>query len=201
MKSRYFVSFLFLSIILSSCNNGEIKNLNEKIDSLTKANTELQKEVNGYKLSPAKLLADTKQSYADKAYYKVKENLNLLKQYHPESPELEAVQKIQDQVTKDLETARKMAEEKAERAEAERKAKMAPIERIMDKYGCNEDIAKLIMNKQVRRGMTSEQCRAAWGRPRDINRTTGSYGVHEQWVYGGHNYLYFEDGILTTIQN
>ena len=96
---------------------------------------------------------------------------------------------------------KRAAEEEAARAEAERKAQMAPIERIMEKYGCDEDIATLIMKKRVRRGMTAEQCRAAWGRPQDINRTSGSYGVHEQWVYGGHNYLYFEDGILTTIQN
>jgi len=33
-----------------------------------------------------------------------------------------------------------------------------------------------------------------------INRTTGSYGTHEQWVYGG-SYLYFQNGVLTTIQN
>jgi hypothetical protein len=56
---------------------------------------------------------------------------------------------------------------------------------------------------RVHIGMTREQAIAAWGRPRDINRTTHSFGVHEQWVYGeyGSGYLYFEDGVLTTIQN
>lgn len=198
----------FLSVVLSSCNNGEIKTLNEKVDSLTNANTELQKtnielqkELDGYKHSPAKVLADIKQNYADKEYSKIDANLNILKLYHPESSEFETAKKIQDQALKDQEAARKKAKAEAARAEAERKAKMAPIERIMEKYGCDEDIATLIMKKQVRRGMTTEQCRAAWGRPRDINRTTGSYGVHEQWVYDGYNYLYFEDGILTTIQN
>ena len=43
----------------------------------------------------------------------------------------------------------------------------------------------------------------------DINKTVGSWGVHEQWVYGSSmegggympsHYLYFEDGILTTYQ-
>jgi SOS-response transcriptional repressor LexA len=33
-----------------------------------------------------------------------------------------------------------------------------------------------------------------------VNRTTFARGVHEQWVYDG-GYLYFEDGVLTTIQN
>ena len=201
MKRKHLVSFLLLSAIMSSCNNGEIKTLNKKVDSLTMANIQLQKELDGYKHSPAKVLADIKQNYSDKEYSKIEYNLNLLKQYHPESSEFEAAKKIQEQVLKDQEAARKKAEAEAARAEAERKAQMAPIERIMEKYGCDEDIATLIMKKRVRRGMTAEQCRAAWGRPQDINRTSGSYGVHEQWVYGGHNYLYFEDGILTTIQN
>lgn len=43
-------------------------------------------------------------------------------------------------------------------------------------------------------------CIESWGEPLDINTTTGSYGTHEQWVYGT-SYLYFENGILTTIQN
>lgn len=50
-------------------------------------------------------------------------------------------------------------------------------------------------------GMTSERVLlSSWGRPEKVNRTTYSQGVHEQWVYSG-GYLYFEDGILTAIQN
>jgi len=54
----------------------------------------------------------------------------------------------------------------------------------------------------VRIGMTKQDVLGSnWGKPNHINKTTRSYGVHEQWVYSGNNYLYFEDGILTTIQN
>lgn len=50
-------------------------------------------------------------------------------------------------------------------------------------------------------GMTSERAKLSnWGHPERVNRTISAGGVHEQWVYG-HNYLYFEDGILTAIQN
>ena len=49
--------------------------------------------------------------------------------------------------------------------------------------------------------MTKNDCRLSWGKPENINKTSGNYGVHEQWVYGNHSYLYFENGILTTIQN
>lgn len=36
--------------------------------------------------------------------------------------------------------------------------------------------------------------------PKDINKTTTQYSVREQYCYSSKNYLYFEDGILTTIQ-
>lgn len=59
---------------------------------------------------------------------------------------------------------------------------------------------EMIAKGKVHIGMTKEQAIAAWGNPGDINKTTSSFGVHEQWVYGS-SYLYFEDGILTTVQN
>lgn len=69
---------------------------------------------------------------------------------------------------------------------------------ILKKFGATK--GKLILQSKVRLGFTSEMCRYSWGNPSDINKTTGSYGVHEQWVYED-SYLYFENGILTTIQN
>lgn len=50
-------------------------------------------------------------------------------------------------------------------------------------------------------GMTADDVRASsWGRPEKVNRSTYKFGVREQWVYPG-GYLYFEDGVLTSIQN
>lgn len=50
-------------------------------------------------------------------------------------------------------------------------------------------------------GMTEAQVLGSnWGRPQSINTTITAGGRHEQWVYGGFNYLYFKDGILTSIQ-
>lgn len=51
-------------------------------------------------------------------------------------------------------------------------------------------------------GMSQEEVIASsWGKPHSVHRTTSSFGTHEQWVYGSRNYLYFENGVLTTIQN
>jgi len=63
--------------------------------------------------------------------------------------------------------------------------------------------ARLSKLPGVRVGMTADQVltQSSWGRPNSVNRTTTQYGTHEQWVYGGSNYLYFDNGKLTAIQN
>lgn len=57
-----------------------------------------------------------------------------------------------------------------------------------------------IKTRRIQIGMTPCMAVAAWGRPDDINRSVGSFGVHEQWVYPA-NYLYFRDGVLTSFQD
>ena len=49
-------------------------------------------------------------------------------------------------------------------------------------------------------GMTKDQCIESWGHPTRINRTTTASRVSEQWVYS-RRYLYFENGVLVTIQD
>jgi hypothetical protein len=61
-------------------------------------------------------------------------------------------------------------------------------------------ITNAVINKDIILGMTKEQVIASWYRPNDINRSVGSWGVHEQWIYN-NTYLYFEDGILTSFQD
>lgn len=50
-------------------------------------------------------------------------------------------------------------------------------------------------------GMTSSEVKnSTWGSPDKINKTTTTYGVSEQWVYGSGKYIYLENGIVTAIQ-
>jgi hypothetical protein len=61
---------------------------------------------------------------------------------------------------------------------------------------------KAIANQKVFVGMTMEEARLSWGEPNRVNRTIVAGHAHEQWVYGdAHNYLYFENGRLTSAQN
>lgn len=70
---------------------------------------------------------------------------------------------------------------------------------LIKKYGISN--AKKILEGIVVTGWTKQMCLESWGEPKDINTTSGSFGVHEQWVYDYNRYLYFENGKLTTIQN
>jgi len=65
-------------------------------------------------------------------------------------------------------------------------------------YG--DEIGKKLLGGDYWIGMTKEMARISLGNPNEINRTVGSWGVHEQWVYSSL-YLYFEDGKLTSYQN
>lgn len=51
-------------------------------------------------------------------------------------------------------------------------------------------------------GMTKEQVlnNTNWGKPKYVNTTINAYGTREQWVYETYQYLYFNNGKLTSIQ-
>lgn len=95
--------------------------------------------------------------------------------------------------------------EKIARALQVEKNKIALAERLKaEKEQAAADKADRAFRKKqgVRIGMTQQQvAESSWGRPQQINSTTYTFGVHEQWVYPGNQYLYFENGKLTTIQN
>lgn len=75
----------------------------------------------------------------------------------------------------------------------------AEDEKVLKKTAAAERSLK--KSKGVSIGMSQDDVVASsWGKPRTINRTTTANGTREQWVYDG-GYLYFQDGVLRTIQN
>lgn len=51
-------------------------------------------------------------------------------------------------------------------------------------------------------GMTeTEVIQTSWGLPEEKNRTETANGISEQWVYSDNRYVYFEDGVVTAIQD
>jgi hypothetical protein len=107
-----------------------------------------------------------------------------------------------DSVAKIEDERRRISEQqKRNRQIAEQKAREEQRKRDnITKYGVR--YGALINEGRVAIGMTKEMCVQAWGKPRDINRTIREGLTEEQWVYGFiDRYLYFENGILVTIQD
>ncbi len=62
-----------------------------------------------------------------------------------------------------------------------------------------DDDNKFLTDPQI--GMTKEEVKnSLWGTPKDINKTTTVNGTSEQWVYDNYKYVYFDDDIVTSIQ-
>lgn len=65
--------------------------------------------------------------------------------------------------------------------------------------------AEWAARKEPKIGMTkAEAYKSSWGYPDKENVTKSDHGTSEQWVYrrgSNSQYLYFKDGILTTIQD
>lgn len=99
---------------------------------------------------------------------------------------------------------KKNEKSKLEQLNYERQSKLEEKEssemekKYIKKYGA--ETYKKLKNKYYWIGMTKEMATIALGIPETVNRTVGSWGVHEQWVY--HKlYLYFENGKLSSYQN
>jgi hypothetical protein len=69
---------------------------------------------------------------------------------------------------------------------------------LIKKYG--EVNGSKIYQQKIWIGMTRQMLLESWGKPDDINRTVGGFGVHEQFVYGD-KYVYVEDGEVTSWQD
>ena len=79
-------------------------------------------------------------------------------------------------------------------------AQAVRIEEQQERASRQKELARR-KSEGVRIGMSQEEVlQSSWGRPERVNRSVYSFGTHEQWVYGSGNYLYFEDGKLTSMQ-
>ncbi|MBU8573790.1 hypothetical protein [Bacillus pumilus] len=71
----------------------------------------------------------------------------------------------------------------------------------IEEYERKKQIEDTTLNPQsVSIGMTEDDVLLnGWGRPTKVNTNVTKNRILKQWVYKGNKYLYFEDGILTSI--
>lgn len=112
-------------------------------------------------------------------------------------------QAIQDSTKEDLAAKEAAQEDAARKAEADEKWLNTDAGRLCVEHPLwTHKVCDAIVAKQIYIGMTAEQVKASWHEPYKINKTTYPNHTTEQWVMyeGEDEYLYFEDGILRTIQ-
>ncbi len=112
---------------------------------------------------------------------------------------------LEDNWRKEISRERAIAAQKEAIAAQKKDKRKADIQAkrksdLIKLYGTTTGLK--IYGGEIWLGMTDKMARDSWGSPDDINRSVGSYGVHEQWVYGKYDtYVYFENGVLTSWQD
>lgn len=121
-----------------------------------------------------------------------------------------ARQEAEEQAQEQAKQERIAKEEEKAKALAERQARLAEQQARLAKEKAEKERAQRIAERKRREAMPSPRIgmtwqtvvhETNWGRPYDVNRTTTRWGTREQWVYGDRRYLYFENGVLTAIQD
>ena len=108
-------------------------------------------------------------------------------------------------ITEEEQLKKGQAQEQLKRDQAKEQqlqdqAKIKRERDLIKKYGSH--YGKMISEGRFAVGMTKDMLIESIGRPNDINRTVGSWGVHEQWVYDIYDlYIYFENGKVTSFQD
>ncbi|WP_138484599.1 SH3 domain-containing protein [Dyadobacter bucti] len=109
---------------------------------------------------------------------------------------------LQKQYESQRDSVRKATPKDYELSDRERQAIKEKFEQeikeaVIEKYG--HITAQQLFSHFYWIGMTSDMAQISLGTPTTINRSVGSWGKNEQWVYE-NLYLYFENGKLTSYQ-
>jgi hypothetical protein len=83
-----------------------------------------------------------------------------------------------------------------EKAHVESESNLHKTIELISKWGYTD--GKRIAEGKIWLGMTVEMTLESWGIPYRVNRSNGTWGIREQWIYS-EAYLYFENGTLAEI--
>lgn len=143
-----------------------------------------------------------KKSMKGNKYEEAMKYLDMVIKMQPDNEELN---KLYSQCKLGADKIKAEAEAKAQAEQAAKDAKEAEAQAKQEAKALAEAKAKA-KTEGVTIGMTEQQVLdSMWGKPDQINKTVTAYSTSEQWVYGMNsskmNFLYFDNGILTSIQN
>jgi hypothetical protein len=145
---------------------------------------------------------DSKDAYYLTAFYFIKNGerevkIELGSELISEYFMLEKELKNQELEKKKNDEERRREEQERQKIKQEEKSKFR--NECITKWG--QKMGSYIADGKVVLGMNKEMCIAAWGNPIEINRTILHGLTSEQWVFGWRTYLYFDNGVLSAIQD
>lgn len=79
-----------------------------------------------------------------------------------------------------------------------------PLQKLISLHLAAHPAIKIKKYTTVELGMQKYELGSLLGSPNHVNRTVTEYGTHEQWVYDNgvkNKYFYFDDGVLTAMQD
>ena len=147
----------------------------------------LNRELDAYKYSPTKLLADAEEAAAKENKAKVNDILSQLKKYHPEAEECKKVQNLRDDII-----AKENARIEAERIkkEKEKQARLAVVKKMKKKVDDVDNITwytNPYFTHYIDRTLTSIY----------IGESASNIWLRLKMSYGGDDWIFFDHAYLS----
>lgn len=128
---KKFLLFCVCILICSACNQSRITELEQRIKQLQTENENLQKELEKYKYSPDKLLADIKRCYNTSNQSQLSSLVAQMREYHPNAQELKQAEEYEEKLIDQILLERQKEIEAQQRAERER---LKAVDKLKKKF-------------------------------------------------------------------
>lgn len=176
-------------LICSACNQSRITELEQRIEQLQIENENLQKELDKYKYSPDKLLAEIKKSYNTSNQSQLSSLVAQMREYHPNAQELKQAVEYEQKLTDKILLERQKEIEAQQRAERER---LKAVDKLKKKF---DDVSGITWyyNPYFTHYNNSNLCSLYIGHKKNsvwLRLMMSYYG--ESWIFFDSAYLSYE---------
>lgn len=108
---------------------------------------------------------------------------------------------IKEEIAKEKKRIEGIRSSSRQRQQANEQRRISEIEKYLEKNPKFMAFKHNAIKKEISMGMPEELVILSWGKPQSVNTTVTSRRVHKQMVYGRRNYVYVDNGVVTSWQN
>lgn len=176
-------------LICSACNQSRISELEQRIKQLQTENENLQNELDKYKYSPDKLLAEIKRCYDTSNQPQLSSLIAQMREYHPNAQELKQAEEYEKKLTDQILLEKQKEIEAQQRAERER---LKAVDKLKKEF---DDVSGITWyyNPYFTHYNNSNLCSLYIGRKENsvwLRLKMSYYG--ESWIFFDSAYLSYE---------